>query len=180
MKHVCIYIYTYTYTYTHTSIHPSIHTYIHTYRYTYIYMYVYIYIYIVISYHIYIICVCIHMYMASSHLCLVLQPFPPLEAAPGRFLGVASGDIRDPVRCVAGIKHYVQKHGFVAVRMLGTTGWDGDDHDGSWWHNHSYRWLLSWLTIMNNSFTMVEIVTAIVEMVNDCSWWFNYGSNYGL
>ncbi|CAL1137297.1 unnamed protein product [Cladocopium goreaui] len=40
------------------------------------------------------------------------------EAAPGRFLGVASGDIRDPVRCVAGIKHYVQKHGFVAVRIL--------------------------------------------------------------
>ena len=32
-------------------------------------------------------CVCIHMYMASSHLCLVLQPFPPLEAAPGRGLG---------------------------------------------------------------------------------------------
>eukprot|EP00438_Fugacium_kawagutii_P025021 Skav213307 [mRNA] locus=scaffold1383:6630:8392:+ [translate_table: standard] len=40
------------------------------------------------------------------------------EDAPGRFLGVASGDIRDPVRCVSGIKHYVQKHGFVAVRIL--------------------------------------------------------------
>ena len=35
-----------------------------------------------------------------------------------RFFGVASGDIRDPVRCVSGIKHYVQKHGFVAVRIL--------------------------------------------------------------
>lgn len=31
---------------------------------------------------------------------------------------MASGDIRDPVRCVSGIKHYVQKHGFVAVRIL--------------------------------------------------------------
>jgi len=35
-----------------------------------------------------------------------------------RFFGVASGDIRDPVRCVSRIKHYVQKHGFVAVRIL--------------------------------------------------------------
>ncbi|CAJ1414354.1 unnamed protein product [Effrenium voratum] len=37
---------------------------------------------------------------------------------PGRFLGVASGDIRDPVRCVAGIRQYVLQQGFVAVRIL--------------------------------------------------------------
>ena len=54
--------------------------------------------------------------------------------ASGRFKGVASGDIRDPVRysdralgmldlpsalgCVAEMKHYVRNCGFVAVRVL--------------------------------------------------------------
>ncbi|CAE7021844.1 unnamed protein product [Symbiodinium sp. CCMP2456] len=39
-------------------------------------------------------------------------------AHPGRFFGVASGDIRDPVRCVQEIRNFVQNHGFVAVRIL--------------------------------------------------------------
>lgn len=40
------------------------------------------------------------------------------EEKPDRFVGVASGDIRDPVRCVSGIKHYVKNHNFKAVRVL--------------------------------------------------------------
>lgn len=40
------------------------------------------------------------------------------EAHPGRFFGVASGDIRDPVRCVQEIRNFVKNHGFVAVRIL--------------------------------------------------------------
>mmetsp|Transcript_45394 Transcript_45394/g.84686 ORF Transcript_45394/g.84686 Transcript_45394/m.84686 type:complete len:286 (-) Transcript_45394:51-908(-) len=40
------------------------------------------------------------------------------QSDPDRFLGVASGDIRDPVRCVREIRHFVKNHGFVAVRIL--------------------------------------------------------------
>eukprot|EP00928_Gymnodinium_smaydae_P037254 TRINITY_DN25894_c0_g1_i1.p1 TRINITY_DN25894_c0_g1~~TRINITY_DN25894_c0_g1_i1.p1 ORF type:complete len:290 (+),score=22.80 TRINITY_DN25894_c0_g1_i1:73-942(+) len=40
------------------------------------------------------------------------------ELHPDRFRGVASADIRDPVKAVDEIRHYVQNHGFVAVRIL--------------------------------------------------------------
>ena len=71
--------------------------------------------------HFIIFCLCQYIFCVHN-----VPPPSLLEAAPGRFLGVASGDIRDPVRCVAGVKQYVQKHGFVAVRMLGTTARDAD------------------------------------------------------
>jgi len=40
------------------------------------------------------------------------------RAHPTRFAGVASADIRDPVKAVRQIRHYVKDCGFVAVRIL--------------------------------------------------------------
>ena len=40
------------------------------------------------------------------------------KSHPDRFYGVASADIRDPVKAVEEIRHYVEVHGFVGVRVL--------------------------------------------------------------
>lgn len=37
---------------------------------------------------------------------------------PERFYGVASADIRDPLKAVQEVRHYVEDHGFVGVRVL--------------------------------------------------------------